>query len=45
MPLTDPLLKTRLAASALGESVSTIKRWVDMGAVDATRTLGKLGCC
>lgn len=41
MPPTDPLLKTRQVALALGENVSTIKRWVDLGALDATRTLGK----
>jgi predicted DNA-binding transcriptional regulator AlpA len=34
MSSTDPLLKTRQVASALGESVSTIKRWVDLGDPD-----------
>ena len=34
MPSTDPLLKTRRVASAIGESVSTIKRWVDLGDPD-----------
>jgi excisionase family DNA binding protein len=38
---TDTYLKTQQVARALGVSVSTIKRWVDSGAMTATRTLGK----
>lgn len=34
-------LKTRQVARALGVSPSTIKRWVDSGALAASRTLGK----
>jgi excisionase family DNA binding protein len=41
MVSSDPLLKTKQAAQALGVSVSTIKRWVDSGDLRATRTLGK----
>lgn len=37
----DPLLKTQQVAKALRVSVSTVKRWVDTGALKATRTLGK----
>lgn len=37
----EPLLKTRQLAEALGVSVSTIKRWVDSGALRATKTVGK----
>ncbi len=37
----ETLLKTRQVAEALGVGVSTIKRWVDSGAISATRTLGK----
>ncbi len=37
----DSLLKTQQVAGALGVSVSTIKRWVDSGALRATRTIGK----
>src|SRR4051794_32611945 len=35
------LLKTRQVAQALGVSVSTVKRWVDLGELNATRTVGK----
>ena len=38
---TETYLKTQQVAKALGVSVSTIKRWVDSGALRATRTLGK----
>jgi excisionase family DNA binding protein len=38
---SDPLLKTQQLASALGFSVSTIKRWVDAGSMHAARTVGK----
>ncbi len=41
MRTSDPLLKTRQVAGALGVSVSTIKRWVDLGELAATRTVGK----
>jgi excisionase family DNA binding protein len=34
-------LKTQSVAQALGLSVSTIKRWVDSGAIQAVRTVGK----
>ena len=37
----DSLLRTQQVAGALGVSVSTIKRWVDSGALRATRTIGK----
>jgi MerR family transcriptional regulator, light-induced transcriptional regulator len=37
----ESLLKTNQVAGALGVSVSTIKRWVDSGALLATRTVGK----
>ena len=37
----DSLLRTQQLAEALGVSVSTIKRWVDSGALRATRTIGK----
>ena len=38
---SEVYLKTRQVADALGVSVSTIKRWVDVGAMDATRTMGR----
>ncbi|CAN5911813.1 excisionase family DNA-binding protein [soil metagenome] len=41
MVVTEPLLKTRQVAQALGMSVSTIKRWVDSGSLRATRTVGR----
>ena len=41
MAANDPLLKTQQVALSLGVSVSTIKRWVDAGAMAATRTIGK----
>ena len=34
-------LKTQTVAEALGLSVSTIKRWVDSGTIQAVRTVGK----
>lgn len=37
----ETFLKTKQVASALGVSVSTVKRWVDTGALNAKRTLGK----
>lgn len=37
----DPLLKTRQVAAYLGVSVSTAKRWIDSGQIQATRTVGK----
>jgi excisionase family DNA binding protein len=37
----ETYLKTQQVANALGVSVSTIKRWVDAGAIEATRTMGK----
>jgi excisionase family DNA binding protein len=41
MVASEMLLKTRQVAEALGVSVSTIKRWVDSGALRATRTVGR----
>lgn len=41
MDSPDSLLRTQQVAGALGVSVSTIKRWVDSGALRATRTVGK----
>src|SRR6478752_1466323 len=40
MVAPETLLKTRQVAEALGVSVSTIKRWVDSGALRAARTVG-----
>ena len=37
----EPYLKTQRVAQALGVSVSTIKRWVDSGMIQAARTAGK----
>lgn len=41
MTPVEPLLKTQQLASALGVSMSTVKRWVDAGALKSTRTMGK----
>ncbi len=41
MVAPEPYLKTRQVADALGVSVSTIKRWVDSGDLEATRTMGR----
>ena len=38
---TETYLKTQQVADALGVSVSSIKRWVDSGVLEATRTMGK----
>jgi excisionase family DNA binding protein len=37
----EPYLKTQRVAQALEISVSTIKRWVDSGMIQAARTVGK----
>ncbi len=41
MTMGDRLLRTRQVAAALGVSPSTIKRWVDLGILRASRTVGK----
>ncbi len=41
MAVRETFLKTQQVADALGVSGSTIKRWVDSGALEATRTMGK----
>ena len=41
MVKAEVYLKTQQLADALGVSVSSIKRWVDSGALEATRTMGK----
>ncbi|QEH34129.1 B12 binding domain protein [Aquisphaera giovannonii] len=40
MDASNENLKTRIVAQALGLSVSTVKRWVDTGVIDARRTVG-----
>lgn len=39
-PPSETLLKTRQVADALGVGVSTVKRWVNAGEIDARKTLG-----
>lgn len=41
MSLPETYLKTQQVADALGVSVSSIKRWVDAGVIEATRTMGR----
>jgi excisionase family DNA binding protein len=41
MASVDPHLRTQQVAQALGVGVSTVKRWVDRGVLNATRTVGK----
>jgi MerR family transcriptional regulator, light-induced transcriptional regulator len=41
MAVPETYLKTQQVADALGVSASTVKRWVDAGAIEATRTIGK----
>ena len=41
MTMGDRLLRTRQVATALGVSPSTVKRWVDLGILRASRTVGK----
>ena len=41
MVTPETYLKTQQVAEALGVSVSSVKRWVDAGALQATRTMGR----